>query len=196
METCSLCDRPIYVASRGLCRPHYKRWHRYGDASSGGSFRDETDSERLSHHGWTVTDTGCWEWNSSRNSTNYGMVGRNGTGYLAHRLAYETWVGPIPEGLVIRHKCDNPPCINPDHLETGTRADNIGDMYSRGRQRHLVGASVASSKLTDSDVRMIREQYAGGGVTQVALAAKHGVSQHAISQIIRNQTWKHVDRVN
>lgn len=110
-----------------------------------------------------------------------------------HRLSYELWVGPIPDGLVIRHKCDNRPCLNPEHLETGTRADNTRDMYERGRQRHLVGEGVASSKLTEQDVLSIRAEYAKGVLTQQMLAESYGVTQSIISSAVLRKTWKHLE---
>ena len=83
------------------------------------------------------TDAECWEWNASRNSFGYGqltIVGPNGKRpRTTHRLSWELHVGPIPEGMCILHRCDNPPCVNPAHLFIGTKADNYRDMRAKGR---------------------------------------------------------------
>lgn len=78
----------------------------------------------------------CWEWMGSRNTGGYGWfkVGDRATG--SHRVAFELTSGPIPDGLLIRHRCDNPPCCNPAHMELGTPADNAADRTERGRH-HL-----------------------------------------------------------
>ena len=101
--------------------------------------------QRLEFIGWTVTERGCWEWNGARNSNGYGNLGLGGgrTG-AAHRVSYEVHHGPIPDGMFVRHKCDNPPCINPDHLLIGTPRQNSGDMVKRRRTR-----SYASGRFGD-----------------------------------------------
>lgn len=71
----------------------------------------------------------CWNWQGCRKERGYGHTGR---GY-AHRRSYELFKGPIPKGRSVLHRCDNPPCINPDHLRVGTQADNIADMVGKGR---------------------------------------------------------------
>jgi hypothetical protein len=81
----------------------------------------------------TVMVNSCWEWQRTRNNCGYGRVTVQGKKVLVHRLAYELWVGPIPRGLVVRHRCDNPACCNPAHLEVGTRRENTQDMMRRGR---------------------------------------------------------------
>jgi hypothetical protein len=101
----------------------------------------------------------------------------------AHRVAYELWKGPIPSGLLVRHKCDNRGCVNPDHLETGTQQDNMNDMLERNRQY---------CKLTEDDVIEIRVLL-GFGVRQVQLAEQFGVSQYIISRINTGRIWKHVN---
>ena len=131
--TCSVedCDRP--VRTRGMCNRHYENARLRGSAIPE---KDLPLSERLARTGWTVTDSGCWEWSGKRNDSGYGIVNalRHGyTGARAHRVMFELHVGPIPEGAEIRHKCDNPPCANPDHLEPGTHLMNMDDMTSRGR---------------------------------------------------------------
>lgn len=109
-----------------------------------------------------------------------------------HRLAYETWVGPIPEGHVIRHKCDNPPCINPEHLETGTQGDNVRDRDDRGRANHARGEAVHKAKLTEAQVIEIRKRRSQGEYI-TALGREYGVSASTVSAIYRRLTWKHIE---
>lgn len=85
----------------------------------------------------------CWEWPGRRDSDGYGTLNRvvDGVRYQrAHRLAYRYAYGPIPDGLVVMHKCDNPPCCNPAHLRLGTAAENNADMLRKGRERYPTGS--------------------------------------------------------
>lgn len=82
---------------------------------------------------------GCWEWTGKRNSQGYGLIRLDrstGQMAMAHRVSYEVYVGSISDGLIVRHDCDNPPCVNPAHLRLGTRQDNIEDMVRR-RRHHM-----------------------------------------------------------
>ena len=85
--------------------------------------------------------SGCWEWQASRNKKGYGTIcdenGRKGRSLLAHRASYEMFIGPIPAGLFVMHKCDNPRCVNPYHLKTGTAQENSTDMTDKSRQKGL-----------------------------------------------------------
>ena len=93
-------------------------------------------TERFNAIGWSTTDRGCWEWNGARlASGGYGSFRAHGRSVRAHRFAYELFVGPIPDGAMVRHKCDNPPCVNPEHLEIGTHQQNMWDMSDRERSR-------------------------------------------------------------
>ena len=83
-----------------------------------------------------VKADGCWEWTAYRDPLGYGRLNVDGVPVLAHRLAYELEHGAIPDGMCILHRCDNPPCVNPDHLWLGTQADNSLDMASKGRWRN------------------------------------------------------------
>lgn len=89
--------------------------------------------ERLLESREIDNETGCWLWTKSRGKKGYGQIWYKGKFVRVSRLAYEVFVGPIPEGLNVLHKCDNPPCFNPDHLESGTQSKNILDCVARGR---------------------------------------------------------------
>ena len=100
-------------------------------------------------------------------------------GYGAHRLAYMQVHGFIPAGLLICHHCDNPRCINPEHLYAGTHKQNTGDMMRRGRDGH-------PTKLTAEQVEQIRSL---PGLTQEAIARRFGVAASTISRILNRKRW-------
>lgn len=79
--------------------------------------------------------SGCWEWDGATTGHGYGIVRHDGQAQLAHRAAYELWVGPIPENTAVCHHCDNPLCCRPDHLFLGTKADNNRDAMQKGGAR-------------------------------------------------------------
>jgi len=80
-----------------------------------------------------LSSSGCWEWTAGKNAGGYGRITFKGKVTLAHRLSYQTFCGPIPDGVYVCHHCDNPSCINPDHLWLGTNSDNILDCSKKGR---------------------------------------------------------------
>ncbi|ATN90877.1 HNH endonuclease [Gordonia phage Lysidious] len=148
-----------------------------------------TPLELIERIGWDVTESGCWEWCGRRTSRNYGessvRVGDTKTGeILAHRLAHIAWIGPIPDGQVVRHRCDNPPCINPAHLIVGDQLDNVRDAVERNRHAH--GETHGRAKLTEADVRAIRS---ARGMTYPELAAQYGVTRYTIGRIVRRERW-------
>lgn len=130
---CYVEDCARQARSRGLCNRHYENLRCYGYEVPR---RDWTIERTLDDTGWDITSSGCWEWRGGRNEHGYGIVNLARRGLSAarvHRLMFERYHGVIPDGNVIRHKCDNPPCVNPAHLETGTQHQNIMDMVERGR---------------------------------------------------------------
>lgn len=176
--------------ARGYCPTHLRRVDLYGEPGPVETLVRSREITRpadvLKFYGWTVTDSGCWEWQGSLDAYGYGSISIGGRASKAHRLSYKTWVGHIPEGHVVRHKCDNPPCVNPDHLETGTQTDNMRDSVLRGRHRR--GDDVAK-KLTSSDVAVIRARYQPRVVSQQKLADEYGVSREMIRDIVLNRKW-------
>lgn len=138
----------------------------------------------------------CWEWKGSKVKDGYGsfrididsihVVG-------AHRVSWFLCKGIIPDGLCVCHHCDNPGCVNPDHLFLGTRQDNENDKISKNR--HARGEGIPSSKLTTSQVISIRDKY-NQGVRQIDLANQYNVSTANISLIVNNNGWKDVTPIN
>jgi hypothetical protein len=136
-----------------------------------------------------VTENGCWEWAGFRNAARggYGQIGDgNGKVVMTHRAAWMVWRGPIPPGLCVLHRCDNPPCCNPAHLFLGTKADNNADMAAKGRVQR--GERASHAKLTEAQVLAIRDDPR----SQVVIAAEHGIDPAQISRIKSGRAWSHV----
>lgn len=128
----------------------------------------------------------CWKWMASCTKERYGKIFFERRLHLAHRKWWEVTNGPIPHGMYLCHKCDNPICVNPGHMFVGTPRDNAQDMIRklRGPQGERQGAA----KLTSADIERIRTD----SRPQSAIAADYGVSQSNISCIKRRQTWTHI----
>ena len=172
---------------------------------------------------WDVdrtSDTGCWEWHGVRNQRGYGQVSVTGQIRATHRVAWELTHGPIPPGMIVCHRCDNPPCVRPDHLFLGTHRDNTVDSMTKGRlvsggrhwtrqypdrllkgdahhsrlhpERVLRGSAHGRAKLTEADVVVIRARYANGHESYATLAREFGVTEAMIRFIVKRWNWKHV----
>lgn len=135
----------------------------------------------------------CWEWQGVRFSNGYGcIVIKNHQRAMTHRVAYELAYGPIPEGMHILHSCDNPPCCNPAHLRTGTAQENYQDARLRGRTNPPRGTRSGKAKLTEANVKEIRDIYSLGGIAMREIARQYGVSYSTIHGIICRSHWKHI----
>lgn len=135
----------------------------------------------------------CWLWTGGTDDKGYGSVWARGKMRLAHREAYEAKNGAgSAKGLVVRHRCDTPLCVNHGHLLLGTQADNVRDMVERQRQAR--GAANGHAKLTEADVMVIRATHISGSSTHShrALARQFGVRHAVIGKIIRRERWGHV----
>lgn len=140
---------------------------------------------------------GCWIWQGSTKGRRYGAISRSVNKrkdwFQAHLIALCLERGSVPAAPCVLHECDNPKCCRPSHLRPGTQADNVADMYAKGRNvnRGHVGTSHPMAKLTDEQVLDIRARLAEG-YTQLSLARTFGVCQTAISHIKTGRSWPHL----
>lgn len=143
-------------------------------------------------------ESGCLNWPASTDISGYGRLWTGVREMKAHRYAYERAHGPIPEGMLVCHHCDNPPCCNPEHLFLGTNSDNMNDMYKKGRghSSHSSGERSTNSKLTDRIIQEAKILHFFTGVTQAALAEHYGISNQVLSLALRGKRWTHLSKIN
>jgi len=130
--------------------------------------------------------TGCHEWQGLRNGDGYGLVCIDHKHLLVHRVAWILNRGPIPKSWVVMQRCDNPRCMNVDHLEAGTNRQNTADMVTK--RRHAHGERHGKRVLTEEQAREIKISKDGG----LDLAERYGVSPATICKIRRGQLWRHL----
>ena len=137
---------------------------------------------------YEVRESGCWEVTSHKpNGFGYPKVHWNYKSVYTHRLVWEQKYGEIPEGMQVLHRCDNPLCVNPDHLFLGTAVDNMKDRHAK--RHYAKGEAHPMAKLTEDEVREIQRLDAKG-VTQVEIAARFGTTQGHVSNICRQRVWR------
>lgn len=150
----------------------------------------------------TANPNSCWEWQSAKGKYGYGRFSIKSTAFLAARLAFFIHTKIDPSELHVLHRCDNPPCCNPNHLFLGTAKDNMDDMRIKGRKvprtyteedlNKIRGSANRYAKLTEEQVVEIVSVYLKGSVTHLDLAKKYNVSQGTIKDVIVGKTWKHL----
>lgn len=138
--------------------------------------------------------TPCIEWDKSTNKRGcgYGNAHLNRKRILAHRLAWINAHGPIPKGMVVCHKCDNPRCVNTEHLWIGTQKENIRDCWAKGRHPSYRGENNNSAKITKEDSKNIRHLYFAERRTLREVGDFYGLSQSMVSRICRRLNWENV----
>ena len=174
---------------KGMCLKHYQRLWK-GGAPHTPSRKELTLKDRFKEKlGPRDPTTGCVEWCGGRQARGYGYVMLDGKRLSTHRLSYELKNGPIPEAMCVCHRCDNPPCCNPDHLFLGTNADNTADKVAKGRCAK--GESHGCAKLGEKEVLEIRRLLVEG-VSQYKVAAAFGISRMQVRRIMTGKSWGHL----
>ena len=186
------CDSPSIAL--GLCNRHWRRNKKYGSPAATmlhpASYRGMTAIDRFNSR---VDKSGaCWMWKGAKGKNGYGsFFGSVGDVAFqkAHRFSYAYFNGPIGKDMNVCHKCDNPSCVNPEHLFLGTTQDNIDDKLAKGRSRIQRGEDAPRAKLTEAQVREIMLDPR----PHTVLSHEYGVTRHTISDIKRKYSWQHID---
>lgn len=164
---------------------------------------DEAIKAGMTHPGtlsklrrFAVAPSGCWEWTGGKNENGYGTLYHDKVLMLAHRFSYAVHSGVTPDSQIVCHRCDNPKCVNPDHLFIGTRADNNRDMRAKGRHKPPTappqkGAQNHNAVLTEALVIEGRKLRAEGQKYRV-IAERLGVEPNAIWCAITGKSWAHI----
>jgi hypothetical protein len=152
-----------------------------------------TDEEKFMRFVMPEPNSGCWLWVGGEQRYGYGSFRLNKKGHMAHKFSYEMYKEKVPDGMVILHKCDVTACVNPDHLEVGTQADNLKDMHDRGRNNQPFGDHHSNATLTSDKVREIKialrdKKY----VSFVSLAKSYGITASALYEIRIGKNWKQI----
>lgn len=134
----------------------------------------------------------CWLWTSAFGDRGYGVFWVGGTkrSVFAHRYSYELHKGGIPDGQIVMHSCDNPACVNPDHLSTGTYKDNTQDAYRKNRRG--VGSNATGSKPSMTELTAQRLKIVLGCLPRATLAELFGISVATLKNVRRERNWKHI----
>ncbi len=186
---CSVDDCAGRHFSKSFCQLHYSRQRVHGDPNTillnvgvGKTFEEKFWSRVKKN----ANEKGCWEWQGTKDKDGYGNIKRHQKHIRAHRFSWFLTFGEYPN-LFLLHSCDNPPCVNPEHLREGEAIENSSDMVTRGRQAK--GEKHGNAKLKDDDVRAIRgllEQ----GKSLAQIGAKFGVTKTTISGIKTGKSHK------
>lgn len=167
--------------------------------------------ERLKSRFWAKVDkkvgqNGCWLWTGYLNQDGYGRIWIETRMVMAHRVAYAITNSDVPENLSVCHSCDNPGCVNPEHLWLGSHLENMTDMYQKKRRKAASGKKNGThtrpdkvrrgeknntAKLTPTEVAEIRN-LSQQGVSRLQLSQTYKVSIFAIRQIITKKSWQHI----
>lgn len=131
---------------------------------------------------------GCWQWKAGFNTYGYGLFKELGKTIGAHRFSYKLFIGSIPKGLLVCHTCDNRACVNPKHLWIGTEYDNAQDCVKKGRQTRACGVKNGHSKLTEQQVKEIRNLKE----SSYNICTKYNVVASTIRSIRNGSRWAHL----
>lgn len=138
-----------------------------------------------------ITPSGCWEWTGTRSNSGRGQISAFGKLQLTSRISWNMFRGPIPDGIFVCHKCDNPPCFNPDCLFLGTPQENTSDMVAKGRLNPAIGERSGKAKLRNEQVLEIKRMLAAG-MMRKTIAGMFGITDTVVSGIALGRYWSHI----
>lgn len=150
----------------------------------------ERDLARFKSKIGPINERGCREWTCHKNPRGYGLFQLPTGSFRASRIAVFLKTGIDPMGLSVKHSCDNPPCVDDEHLSTGTHAENMAEMSIRGRSPR--GEANYRAKLTECDVLSIRERFKSRTGSMRQFAKDHGIGYSHLQEIVRRNIWKHI----
>lgn len=190
-ERCKVegCERPNY--GKGLCKVHWQRLTVYGrltNLTPEVRFFAKVNKDGPVH---PVLGSRCWLWTGHKTALGYGRVGLNKTTMPATHAAWFFEHGEYPSPLWALHKCDNPPCVNPEHLFLGTVQDNTADMDRKGRRVSTPGEASPHARITERDVRVIRELSAQG-ISKAEIGRRFRLCASHVGKIVERKKWAHV----
>ncbi len=192
------CDRVVTKhGGFGYCSKHYQRFKKHGDPNRADwkKLEGENFEEKLKLNS-IEDENGCWIWQGAQNKSGYGSVNiGGGKTAQAHRLAFKLWCGELPDEFFVCHHCDQPLCVNPNHLFLGTNQDNIDDKMYKGRAYTGVHKGVlnAMSKLTNEQVKWIKYLCLKKGESQANVARLYEINKQTVNDIVNNKKWTHIE---
>lgn len=174
---------------RGFCGKHYQRWVDHKNVDHIRTPRFKSPLEAYEAHVIKRGDQDCWSWSGKKDGMGYGVLRYKPKIWRAHRFSYNQFVNPIPEGLFVCHKCDQPLCTNPKHLFLGTSNENFEDC--RKKMRHVMGSRCHNAKITEVEALNIKLLLHNGCKT-IHVSNKLSVAYNIVSNIKYGKTWKHI----
>lgn len=186
MKMCEHTGCPRKHYAKGYCTKHVQRFNKHGTSelvvlSTEDRFKQKFEIHNELHE---RLGTPCWIWKAGMTLGGYGVFGTKRT--TAHRYSYELYIGKIPKGMVVRHRCDNPPCVNPEHLIVGTCKDNTQDSIRRGR--HSRGETSGAFVLTEREVLEISDLI-NKQMTDSSISRQYNVNRQTVSNIRLGRSW-------
>jgi len=187
VKQCKIEGCELKVHGLKLCNLHYKRFKKYGDPHTSNANIRKYPTLKYRFIGSFIkkSDKECWPWIEAV-SHGYGAMCWEGKRYSSSRYSYEHYIGPISKGMNVCHACDNPLCVNPNHLFLGTHKDNMDDKIYKKRHNH--GNTHGMNKINSSIVSIIRLKIESG-ITGRAIAREYGLTESCISKIKNFKLW-------
>ena len=181
-KSCGCLVRDVSAATARLTA---QKWRRIRENRLKGRFLSRVQ----------VLPNGCWFWLGNKIPKGYGIISFRGKGHYTHRISLYLFKGfDLGSPLLVCHNCDNPSCVNPEHLFPGTSSDNMKDAYRKGRKSNprMIGEDCPTAKLNEEQVREICMEYRRGNTHTRNIAKRYGVSRWAVQDIVKGRSWRHI----